>query len=211
MPPKTPRTSSRKQPKQARSTQLVEDVLQAAIQVLSREGARRFTTVRVAQVAGVSIGSLYQYFPSKEAILFRLQLDEWRTTTALLLGILETPGQSPLERVRTALTAFLRSECAEATLRTALEEAAPSFNDAPEAASHRREAFRRFLVFWHEALPDTPPRQRRRALDLVMMTMEAAGERISTEPRLSADVEAYAQTLGDMVCAYLVQLRATRA
>jgi AcrR family transcriptional regulator len=211
MPPRTPRTSSRKQPKQARSTQLVEDVLQAAIQVLSREGAGRFTTVRVAQVAGVSIGSLYQYFPSKEAILFRLQLDEWRTTTALLIGILDTPDPPPLERLRTAITAFLRSECEEATLRTALEEAAPSFNDAPEAAFHRREAFRRFLAFWHELLPDTPPRQRRLALDMVMMTMESAGERISGDPRLAADVEAYARTLGDMVCAYLVQLRAARA
>ena len=80
------RISLRKEPKQARSTRLVEDVLQAAIQVLSREGARRFTSARVAETAGVSVGSLYQYFPNKESILFRLQLDEWRETAALLSG-----------------------------------------------------------------------------------------------------------------------------
>src|SRR6478609_9523945 len=79
--------SSRKQPQQARSSELVSTILQAAIQVLAKEGAQRFTTARVAEKAGVSVGSLYQYFPNKAAILFRLQSDEWLQTTALLRGI----------------------------------------------------------------------------------------------------------------------------
>src|ERR1041384_3839555 len=65
--------SSRNLPKQARSTDLVAAVLEAAVQVLAKEGAQRFTTARVAEKAGVSVGSLYQYFPNKPAILFRLQ------------------------------------------------------------------------------------------------------------------------------------------
>jgi len=77
----TPRISSRKQPKQARSTELVSAILEAAVQVLAAEGAQRFTSARVAEKAGVSVGSLYQYFPNKAAILFRLQSDEWRQTT----------------------------------------------------------------------------------------------------------------------------------
>ena len=81
--------SSRKQPKQARSTDLVAAILEAAAQVLAKEGAQRFTTARVAEKAGVSVGSLYQYFPNKAAILFRLQSDEWRQTSDLLRGILE--------------------------------------------------------------------------------------------------------------------------
>ena len=81
--------SSRKQPQQARSAELVATILEAAIQVLAKEGAQRFTTARVAEKAGVSVGSLYQYFPNKAAILFRLQSDEWRQTTELLRGILE--------------------------------------------------------------------------------------------------------------------------
>lgn len=64
--------SSRKQPQQARSMELVESVLDAAVQVLATEGTQRFTMARVAERAGVSIGSLYQYFPNKAAILFRL-------------------------------------------------------------------------------------------------------------------------------------------
>jgi AcrR family transcriptional regulator len=129
--------SSRKQPKQARSTELVAAILDAAVQVLAREGAQRFTTARVAEKAGVSVGSLYQYFPNKAAILFRLQSDEWRQTTDLLRGILEDVRRPPLERLRTLVHAFLRSECDEAAMRVALNDAAPLYRDAPEAMEAR--------------------------------------------------------------------------
>ncbi|WP_163452163.1 helix-turn-helix domain-containing protein, partial [Escherichia coli] len=58
-PRPTSRISTRKMPKQARSTELVETILEAAVQVLTQGGAQRFTTARVAEKAGVSIGSLY--------------------------------------------------------------------------------------------------------------------------------------------------------
>src|SRR5208337_4357651 len=92
--------TSRKQPKQARSAELVAAILEAATQVLAKEGAQRFTTARVAEKAGVSVGSLYQYFPNKAAILFRLQSDEWQQTSSLLRDILEDAGTPPLERLR---------------------------------------------------------------------------------------------------------------
>ena len=73
--------STRKQPKQSRSEALVATILEAAVRVLAEEGAQRFTTARVAERAGVSVGSLYQYFPNKASILYRLQSDEWKQTT----------------------------------------------------------------------------------------------------------------------------------
>src|ERR1700734_988401 len=91
--------SSRKQPKQARSMELVAAILEAAVQVLAKEGAQRFTSARVAEKAGVAVGSLYQYFPNKAAILFRLQSDEWRQTTELLRVILEDVQSPPPERL----------------------------------------------------------------------------------------------------------------
>lgn len=108
---RNPRISSRKQPRQARSSELVASILEAAVQVLASEGAQRFTTARVAERAGVSIGSLYQYFPNKAAILFRLQSDEWRRTTRLLADILEDATRPPLERLRRLVRAFVVSEC----------------------------------------------------------------------------------------------------
>lgn len=200
--------SLRKQPKQGRSQRLVEDVSQAAIQVLLKEGARRFTTARVAQVAGVSVGSLYQYFPNKEPILFRLQVEEWRSTSALLLAILEDGQREPLQRLRLAVTAFLHSECAEAPIRTALADAAPLFRDAPEAQGYRRGSLRRFVAYWRQVLPQASRAERTQAGDLVGMTVKAIGKRVSEQRRTPAEVEAFAQSLGDMLCAYLEQLRA---
>src|SRR4051794_5977273 len=109
----SPRLSSRKQPRQARSTELVSAILEAAVQVLAKEGAGRFTTARVAEKAGVSVGSVYQYFPNKAAILFRLQSDEWRQTPRLLRAILEDGDRPPFERLRALVHAFIRSECEE--------------------------------------------------------------------------------------------------
>jgi AcrR family transcriptional regulator len=128
----TPRISSRKQPRQARSTALVTAILEAAIQVLAEEGAPRFTTARVAERAGVSVGSVYQYFPNKASILFQLQLEEWQRTSALMREILQDARYPPLQRMRTLVLAFVRSECEEAAMRTALDDAAPLYRDAPE-------------------------------------------------------------------------------
>ena len=93
---------------QARSAELVATVLEAAVRVLAEEGVQRFTTARVAEKAGVSVGSLYQYFPNKAAILFRLQSDEWRQTTEMLCSILEDDGRPPLDRLRDLVHAFVR-------------------------------------------------------------------------------------------------------
>src|ERR1035438_527887 len=61
--------NSRKSPKQSRAQETVKAILEAFTQVFSRDGASKANTNRVAERAGVSIGSLYQYFPNKEAIL----------------------------------------------------------------------------------------------------------------------------------------------
>jgi AcrR family transcriptional regulator len=203
----TPRISTRKEPRQARSTSLVADILQAAAQVLADEGAQRFTTARVAEKAGVSVGSLYQYFPNKAAILFRLQAEEWRSTTALLRGILENRATPPLERLRAAVHAFVRSECEEAEMRLALGDAAPFYRDAPEAQEPRAAGMRTVQLFMGEVLPQAPEPTRGLAGDVVMMTLSALGKRISERPRTSAEIETYANAVADMLCAYLEGLR----
>jgi AcrR family transcriptional regulator len=198
-----PQISSRKQPKQARSTELVAVILEAALQVLAQEGVQRFTTTRVAEKAGVSVGSLYQYFPNKAAILFRLQSDEWRQTTDLLRDILEDAGKPPLERLRNLVHAFLRSECAEAQMRVALNDAAPLYRDAPEAKEARLSGERTVQIFMQEALPRASKAARTLAADLIRTTLSTVGKRFSESPRTRAEIEAFAEAMADMFCAYL--------
>jgi len=59
----------RKEPRQARSRATVDSIVQAGARVLSERGWAGFNTNEVAEVAGVSIGSLYQYFPDKQALI----------------------------------------------------------------------------------------------------------------------------------------------
>ena len=203
---RSPRISSRKQPRQARSTDLVAAILDAAVQVLAKEGAQRFTTARVAEKAGVSVGSLYQYFPNKAAILFRLQSDEWRRTSDLLSGILEDVRERPLDRLRALVHAFIRSECDEATMRVALNDAAPLYRDAPEAREARASGDRAVHVFMREALPEATEATRALAADLIASTLSKVGKHFSERPRTSAEIEAYADAMADMFCAYLEDL-----
>lgn len=67
-PPET--LKPRKTPIQARSAATVDAIFLATIQVLLAEGAQRLTTTRVAERAGVSVGTMYQYFPHKQALLY---------------------------------------------------------------------------------------------------------------------------------------------
>ncbi|MFW8605119.1 TetR family transcriptional regulator [Rhizobium beringeri] len=204
------RISSRKQPKQARSAELVAAILDAAAQVLAREGAQRFTTARVAERAGVSIGSLYQYFPNKAAILFRLQSDEWRQTTDMLGGILADVQRPPLERLRRLVHAFLRSECEEAAMRVALHDAAPLYRDAPEAQAARASGDRIVELFMQEVLPCAPEATRVLVGDLITTTLGTVGKQFSEAPRNLAEIDVYADTMADMFCAYLERLGAGR-
>src|ERR1700753_989956 len=132
-----PVTTPRRKPVQARSEQMGAAILQAAIRVLTREGAQRFTTIRVAETAGVSVGSLYQYFPNKQSILYRLQSDEWTRTSDAIDAILRDERKTPKARLRAMVRFFFQSECDEASFRIALDAAAPEYHTAAESRAHR--------------------------------------------------------------------------
>jgi len=206
-----PVISARKQPRQSRSAQLVADILEAAIRVLVRDGAYHFTTARVAEAAGISVGSLYQYFPNKEAILFRLQANEWRQTMSQLERILSNLNTPAPQRLRAAVRTFFRSECDEAAFRGALEEAAPLYREAPEARAHAEEGRHLMERFMRNALPSASARERAFAADLVGIVMSSAGKMISVQNRSRAEVDALADAVGDMFCAYLETDRAAKA
>lgn len=86
--------SPRKRPRQKRSTATVEVILDGAARILEREGLERFNTNAVAAAAGVSIGSLYQYFPGKDALMAALvRRDATRFAAEVEAAVAERPGE----------------------------------------------------------------------------------------------------------------------
>jgi AcrR family transcriptional regulator len=86
----------RKLPTQARAKATVEAILQAAARVLIEEGFARASTNRIAELAGVSIGSLYQYFPSKEALVSALLERHLAEAMAVVGGRIRELATAPL-------------------------------------------------------------------------------------------------------------------
>src|SRR6202012_2167905 len=97
--------------------------------------------------------------PTKEAILFQLQTREWGETTAMLENILTQQGSPLPDRLRKAVKAFFHSECAEARMRVALEDAAPLYREAPQTKAHRRKGRAFMLRVMAEALPRASARE----------------------------------------------------
>jgi AcrR family transcriptional regulator len=82
---------------QARSRERLRRVLDAADEVLAAEGPEAFTTTRVAEVAAVSIGSVYRFFPDKEAIVEALAVRYWSDFEDLVAGVAEADEAQPLD------------------------------------------------------------------------------------------------------------------
>jgi AcrR family transcriptional regulator len=208
--PRTPPISSRKRPQQSRSADLVATILEAALQVLQREGAQKFTTARVAERAGVSVGSVYQYFPNKAAILFRLQSDEWRQTGGMLREILQDTQQAPLQRLRSLVHAFIRSECEEAQMRNALTDIAPQYNDDPEAQEAWQYWDQTVQVFIEELLPTAKAATRSIVEELISTTLSSAGEHVSANGYPTDRIDDYADAMADMFCVYLSSIKSKK-
>lgn len=92
--------SPRKRPRQKRSAATVEVILDGAARILEREGLERFNTNAVAAAAGVSVGSLYQYFPGKDALMAALvRRDATRFAAEVEAAVAERPGEDWREAV----------------------------------------------------------------------------------------------------------------
>src|SRR5437879_652336 len=115
----TPRSRAllepRKSPVQARSAASVDAILEATIQVLLNVGKERLTTTRVALRAGVSVGTLYQYFPNKSALLqAALKRHLVEVTDAVELVCKEQKGKTLRQMVTALITAFLQAKMRDA-------------------------------------------------------------------------------------------------
>ncbi len=111
----------RKSPVQARSTASVDAILEAALQVLAQVGKEKLTTTRVATRAGVSVGTLYQYFPNKSSLLRAALERHLDQVAAAMHNVARQSCGQPIEPMMTALmTTFLDAKMHNPRASTAL-------------------------------------------------------------------------------------------
>jgi AcrR family transcriptional regulator len=103
----------RNEPQQERSRERVRRVLAVADELLASEGPAALSTTRVAEAAGTSVGSLYRYFPDKEAIVEALAVQYWGELEDLVAGVAEAdeaePFDDPMAAVLGTLAAGFRA------------------------------------------------------------------------------------------------------
>lgn len=119
----------RKTPRQARSAVTVEAIFAATIQVLLAEGVGRLTTTRVAERAGVSVGTMYQYFPHKQALLFAIVERQLESITCAMQAAAENLAGSNVAMVAEGLAvAWLDAKLADIVASRAIYGIAAEFD-----------------------------------------------------------------------------------
>src|SRR5260370_4587237 len=135
-----PLETKRRMPRQARAEESVAAILEGAAQILEAGGLAAFTTNAVAERAGVSIGTLYQYFADKNALIHALAQRELQATLirvrqALLGEVDPTPEGRVRAMIRAMITAFRgRQRARKAVLQTLLSRGGGMELMAPVAA-----------------------------------------------------------------------------
>jgi AcrR family transcriptional regulator len=164
----------RKTPIQARATVTVEAISQATIQILLSRGAERLTTTRVADRAGVSVGTLYQYFPNKQSLLFAVLEDHLEKVTEAVEDACEHARHKPLtEMIKEVVEAFVDAKIARADISVALYKVAPDLGVLAllkRVTQRLGKAIARML----ESAPDTRNSPDEFAIQMMLTAMSGA-------------------------------------
>lgn len=153
--PRTPpaRLEPRKTPVQARSAVTVQAINEATIQVLLCDGAESLTTTRVADRAGVSVGTLYQYYPNKKSLLCAVLQSHMNNVADTVESACERArGKPTAEVLRDVVEAFVDAKMERSDISTALYRIATQV-DGPAIV---RRAFQRSLGALETALKTAP-------------------------------------------------------
>ncbi|HEY2710629.1 MAG TPA: TetR/AcrR family transcriptional regulator [Caulobacteraceae bacterium] len=149
-------TDPRKRASQARSRSTVDALIEATARILVRDGFDRASTNRIAEAAGVSVGSLYQYFPSKEALVAAVIERHNRDLLRIVRRALADAESQPVEQaVRTLVAAAIAAHRIDPKLHRVLAEQTPHLGPAQTVGALDRETyalFRGYLERHRESL-----------------------------------------------------------
>ena len=146
--PRKPLTSPRKNASQERSCATVDALIEATARILVREGFDKASTNHIAEQAGVSVGSLYQYFPGKEALVAAVIERHSREIMQVVRGALAKAVASPLRQaVRTLVTAAIEAHRVDPKLHRVLAEQIPRTGKLEKVETFNRENYASFKAY----------------------------------------------------------------
>jgi AcrR family transcriptional regulator len=135
----------RKQATQERSRATVAALVEATARILVSDGFDKASTNRIAEVAGVSIGSLYQYFPSKEALVAAVAERHNRDIMDVIGSTLDEMKFMPLHQaVRRLVAVAIQAHRVDPELHRVLAEQIPRIGPLEHLETANREAYARF-------------------------------------------------------------------
>ena len=164
----------RKTPIQARSTVTVEAISEATIQVLLTHGADRLTTTRVADRAGVSVGTLYQYYPNKRSLLFAVFEDHMDKVARAVEVACEDVRYKPMsEMIRLVVEAYVDVKMQRADISVALYKVAPDVG-GPALVKQTGQRLRKAIEAMLLTAPDLKLSPDKFAIDMMLSAMSGA-------------------------------------
>ena len=199
-------TIPRKSASQKRSKATVETLLDATARVLTRHGYDRASTNRIAETAGVSVGSLYQYFPNKEALVAALVARHNRELLELVREAVKKVASLDLatamrELVRAAVDAHL----VDPALHRIFAEQVPRMGQLAKIEALQRETFLLIRAYLEERRNEISVRDLDSATSICVTTVEAlTHEFVIDKPEASdADRDRFIAEVTRLVVGYL--------
>lgn len=205
MPPKA-RHQPRKLPRQKRSQETVDAILAATAHILSRQGLEKATTNAVARRAGVSIGSLYQYFPDKEALVRALNERHTREILDLLRARFDEIREAPIpEAVEAIVRAMVEVHRHDPSLHRVLVQVTPAVGGREETRRLETAAAGMLVAFFQARAAELRPLDFELSAFLLVQSVEALTHAAVLEHPDLLKEDRFVQETTRMIVGYLTE------
>ncbi len=195
-------TVPRKRPSQARSKATVEALVEGAARVLVEDGYAKASTNRIAKVAGVSVGSLYQYFPNKESLILAVVDRHLAQVGQVVSGLSVELGDAPIkEAVRATIRALAAVHDLNPKLHEVLDQQLRHLA-LPRMRETRGQLMEVLFQWLDHRRDDLLPQDLRAATFVIHVAVETVTHEMRADP--NADNEAVLEEVTAMVHRYLV-------
>jgi AcrR family transcriptional regulator len=202
-----PLTKPRKNASQDRSRATVDALVEATARILVKEGYEKASTNRIAEAAGVSVGSLYQYFPSKEALVVAVIDRHNQDTMRLVRSALSEVAGQPVQCVIPKMVAVaIQAHRINPKLHRVLTEQIPRTGQLENVEAFNREYFSLFRNYLENCSDTLRPKDLGLATYVCVSSMEAVAHNavLRNEKLSDEQAEALVNDASRMIVGYLV-------